>query len=67
MHLGCRCRRLCYLRLAATGGDTISRRRGDDGRIFFNRQRFVDVAGLYRADVRGLLAVETGVLIRPDK
>ena len=67
VHLG-RCRWWLHdLWLAAEIHDSISRWTGNDHRVFFNRQRAADVAGLYRPDVRGLLAVETGVLIRPSK
>lgn len=67
MHLGRGCQWLSDLRLAPAGHDTVSRRGGDDGRVLFHHQRVADVAGMHRADVRGLLAVETGVLIRPSR
>jgi hypothetical protein len=61
VHLGRHCQRVSDLRLAATGGDTLRRRRGNDGSVVF-RSRPADVAYLHRNDGGGLLAVETRVL-----
>lgn len=58
--LGHRRHRLYDLRLETAGVDSISGQPGDDSRLFF--ERVVDVAGVHRNHVRGLVAGKTGIL-----
>ena len=66
VHLGCDCRWLPDLWLAAKSDGTVYRRSCDDCGIIFYRQRVVDVAGLHRADGHCLLAGKTGLLKKPE-
>jgi len=65
VHLERDCQWLPDLRLAPAGRHPLCRRRGDDRFMFSSRP--ADVTRLHRRNGGGLLADETGLLIRPDK
>ena len=62
VHLERNCKRLFDLRLAATGFAAVPRRSGHHRRLYFHRQRIVDVAGLHCLYIHHPLAAETGIL-----